>query len=88
MSELIQAFLESRTRGIEGIESLQWLEWGAKKWETATYLVQMVDESHQIAASMASHPLLILLRTKYVTDFIVKLRRRLVEATELIQGTV
>jgi len=53
-----------------------------------TYLVQMINESHQIVASVVSHPLLILLPTKYVADLIVKRGRGLVETTELIQGIV
>jgi len=61
---------------------------GEQRSETVTYLVEMVDESHQIVASMVSHPLLILFPTKYVADLIVKLGGRLVETTELIQGIV
>ena len=53
-----------------------------------SYLVQMINESHQIVASMVSHPLLILFPTEYFADLIVKLGRRLVETAELIQGIV
>ena len=64
----------SGTRRIETIEGLRWLKRGAGRRDVATYLIQIVDEPHQILALKVRHAFLVLLPIKYVAELIVKVR--------------
>jgi len=48
ISEFAQALPEGGTVRIESIEGLLRVEWGTKKRDTATYIVQIVDKPHQV----------------------------------------
>ena len=54
----------------------------------ATYLIQIVNKPHQIIALKARRTFPIPLAVKYVADLIVKLGRRSVEETELLEKNV
>ena len=61
MSEFAQTLPEGGTSRVENIESLQRIEWGAKKWDTTTYLIQKPDKPNQVVTLNGLHPLPILL---------------------------
>ena len=83
-SELTQTLPEGETGGVESIEGLQQLEWGVKKRDMMTNIVQIVNEPHQIIALKVWHAFPVLLPIKHVANLIVKPGRKPVEAMELL----
>ena len=71
-SKFAQTLLESGTGGVEIIESLRLFKKWVEKGNVGIYLVQIVDQPHQIIVLKVRYTSLIIFQTEYFGELIVK----------------
>ena len=84
MSEFAETFPETGCSRIENIESLHWLQRRLRMADGVTYLVQIVNQPHQIIVLKARHTSLILFPVKGIGELVVEPRRGPVETAECL----